>query len=1197
MATSRFRAIVCGPILTAACFFLSCVRPVPAEGASPENLDEMLRRKQRAVTAAWPGQLLEDASNRYIWQPETLTYTDIQTGHEVWILTFGPGGEEICSKECSTNDWSVDGSRIGFFSMWRPTANPAVGLWHWRWVVNSDGSKMRACEGYGRVERPFEGFGWSRVVNAYYSFCSRADEGPGAAPSKLFKHRLDSNNVVTASLVIDTASANAEKKELVMEGVSGLDSWLVARGGTIFGTTPNPIETTGVYFIRLTPSPEIAHWWGVARGCGPAGDPYGNHEWSKEHHFHGVSSPGPDKTWILGVFSGTAVYWYFKRSGHYSDGGPLWEDWDGDSFGEYEEIRCVSDGAGTPDNPYGMPYIGHPAWDRWGRYAVSGTYTDNPVPGTRIWDIQNNCLLPHYVLAYEKYDGQHHSWTGWSDYVIGVCPDWPPGYEKAHYIYANKWYANYTDAIEVVDSHYGDYPPQSYNAHPRPSQSPDGTKVAFAQYMLHPGNYPYVAWAVVHHPYPPTNLAATYSNGVRLTWLPPTYTKRGWPNESTDPPPFAREIRRYHIWRSESQDAGWQEIASVGQSYEAHATYGHRPVIADCVYTDNPGVGTWYYAMTCEEWSGLESRELSEVLRVTVSGGAITSSSVVAPKGQKNFWTTRPPAPLGFSYAATGTPGQYRLKWTEPASGKARYYNIYYSTEGAPAPIQQNRIASVPVGTSKYLDWLANPDALGYYAITTVDRQGNESQPAGQSISDSQPPAAPTGLTATAVSTNQINLTWNASTDNVGVAGYRVHRNGNKIATTGSTSYPDTGLTPSTTYAYTVTAYDASGNESLHSDQVSGRTLSELSDEEPPAAPTGLVATAVSTTRIDLTWNASSDNVGVAGYRVYRNGEMVATAATTSYSDTGLTPATAYTYAVSAYDAAGNESPRSNEVSQQTHRPPNQPPVFLGNTPENVGLNKNVTASRSDYNTSAQMAVDGQGEGGNTWVAIGAPNWAVVDLGQDTSISRIKVNPFNVSGGIYYYQGAWNVRYATSSSPNTWLHFTEVVKNTGGGSLLGQGISIENGDPGSRSRDPAFLFYDFSFKGAEARYVRFECTVGDEDNDTNLNEIEVYTSGGIPNQRLASGGTLHSAFDLDDYFADADGDVLTYSSSGGVKVTVVIGSDNAVSFASSPGWSGAETITFTAADGKGGTATSNGVTVTVEAAQLPGAPGKPIHRD
>ncbi len=89
-------------------------------------------------------------------------------------------------------------------------------------------------------------------------------------------------------------------------------------------------------------------------------------------------------------------------------------------------------------------------------------------------------------------------------------------------------------------------------------------------------------------------------------------------------------------------------------------------------------------------------------------------------------------------------------------------------------------------------------------------------------------------------------------------------------------------------------------------------------DTEPPTVPQNLEAQAISSERIDLTWDASSDNIAVAGYRIYRGGVQIATTSTPSYSDTGLSPATTYTYAVSAYDAHLNESGLSSPVSATT---------------------------------------------------------------------------------------------------------------------------------------------------------------------------------------------------------------------------------------------------------------------------------------
>jgi chitodextrinase len=184
---------------------------------------------------------------------------------------------------------------------------------------------------------------------------------------------------------------------------------------------------------------------------------------------------------------------------------------------------------------------------------------------------------------------------------------------------------------------------------------------------------------------------------------------------------------------------------------------------------------------------------------------------------------------------------------------------------------------------------------------------------------DTTPPSKPADLAASAVSSSQINLSWTASTDNVGVAGYRIYRGGSLIGTTQSTSYFSTGLTASTSYTYMVAAYDLAGNVSLVSASASATTMAAV-DTTPPSTPTGFIAAAASSSQINLSWAGSTDNVGVTGYKLSRNGNIIATttAARTTYSDVGLAASTIYAYTVAAFDAAGNVSPQSARVSATT---------------------------------------------------------------------------------------------------------------------------------------------------------------------------------------------------------------------------------------------------------------------------------------
>ncbi len=94
----------------------------------------------------------------------------------------------------------------------------------------------------------------------------------------------------------------------------------------------------------------------------------------------------------------------------------------------------------------------------------------------------------------------------------------------------------------------------------------------------------------------------------------------------------------------------------------------------------------------------------------------------------------------------------------------------------------------------------------------------------GGGPTDTTTPSTPDNLQVTAFSASQINLSWDASTDDVGVTGYRIYRDGTQIDTTASSTYQDTGLSASTTYSYTVSAYDATANESAQSTAASDTT-------------------------------------------------------------------------------------------------------------------------------------------------------------------------------------------------------------------------------------------------------------------------------------------------------------------------------------------------------------------------------------
>lgn len=204
-------------------------------------------------------------------------------------------------------------------------------------------------------------------------------------------------------------------------------------------------------------------------------------------------------------------------------------------------------------------------------------------------------------------------------------------------------------------------------------------------------------------------------------------------------------------------------------------------------------------------------------------------------------------------------------------------------------------------------------------------------------LTDTVPPTAPTNLTASAsaltATTSSVLLAWSPASDNTGVTGYRVFRDGVLINTVTGTGYTDPSVVSNVTYTYTVVAFDAVGNLSPASNQatvtprpgfldvtVGGQVSSDILglpqiDNVPPTAPANLSATvsatSATTSSVLLAWSAATDNTAVTGYDVLRNGVRIATVTQPGYTDPLVAAGVTVTYAVVAFDAAGNRSASS----------------------------------------------------------------------------------------------------------------------------------------------------------------------------------------------------------------------------------------------------------------------------------------------
>jgi chitodextrinase/flagellar hook assembly protein FlgD len=204
---------------------------------------------------------------------------------------------------------------------------------------------------------------------------------------------------------------------------------------------------------------------------------------------------------------------------------------------------------------------------------------------------------------------------------------------------------------------------------------------------------------------------------------------------------------------------------------------------------------------------------------------------------------------------------------------------------------------------------------------------------------DTALPTTPTGLQTSDVQMHQFNLSWTASTDNMSVTGYEILLNGKKVADATQTQATVTGLKPATSYKVTVRALDSSGNRSALS---AVSTVTTAADTSAPTAPQALYTLNVTPRSIDLYWSPSTDNVAVVGYEVFNSQTLLATVTKgTRLLLTDLPVAnfnTSYQLTVKAYDAAGNRSNASTNLSRQT------PPDTLAPTvPRGLRVSKRGT--------------------------------------------------------------------------------------------------------------------------------------------------------------------------------------------------------------------------------------------------------------
>ena len=388
-------------------------------------------------------------------------------------------------------------------------------------------------------------------------------------------------------------------------------------------------------------------------------------------------------------------------------------------------------------------------------------------------------------------------------------------------------------------------------------------------------------------PLPPSNLAATTvsTNQIQLSWIGDPGGENGFLVERAPD--------------NGGSPGAWTQTAGVGSNVTAYSDTG---LAADATY--------WY-----------------RVRAYNASGNSAYGT-------QANGMTL--PLPPSNLAATAVSENQINLSWIGDPSGESGFL-VERAPDNGGVPGAWTQIASVGLTTTAYSDTGLSPNTTYWYRVRAYNGGGNSGY-SNQAGATTPPVSAPSGLTATGVASNQINLAWvDNSNYEDGFAIERAPDNGGvpgSWAQVGSvssnvTAYSDVGLLPRTTYWYRVRAFNANGN-SDSSNQAGATTL-----PLPPAAPSGLTATPLSGSQISLSWaDNTNDETGFAIERAPDSGGGPGAWAqitsvnsnVTTYTNTGLTTTTTYWYRVRAFNTGGY-SPYSNEANATTL--PNLPDSWI----------------------------------------------------------------------------------------------------------------------------------------------------------------------------------------------------------------------------------------------------------------------------
>ena len=347
-----------------------------------------------------------------------------------------------------------------------------------------------------------------------------------------------------------------------------------------------------------------------------------------------------------------------------------------------------------------------------------------------------------------------------------------------------------------------------------------------------------------------------------------------------------------------------------------------------------------------------------------VYGRALTASQIQVDMGTKVSATgttsvdaVAPTAPTGL-VSSSVTQTSAVLSWTASSDnvGVSGYGTYRNGTAIGSTSVATYTFSGLTCGTSYSL------------SVDAFDTTGNRSAKTAATITtaacsaDTQAPTGPTGLASSSVTQTSAVLSWSASSDNVGVTGYGAYRNGTLAGSTSATAYTFSGLTCGTSYSLSVDAVDAAANRSAKTAAtVVTAACTVTPDTTAPSAPGGLTATGSTQSSVSVSWSASSDNVAVAGYGLYRSGTLTgsALAGATTQTFASLACGTSYVFGVDAFDGAGNRSVRASVTASTSVCTDTQAPSVPGSLV--VSGSSQTSVSVSWLASTDNVAVAGYG--------------------------------------------------------------------------------------------------------------------------------------------------------------------------------------------------------------------------------------------